>query len=186
MERGFDKAARARLLDIIRTKSFRRGDFTLASGKKSDIFLDLKPSMLDAEGAHLIALALLDKLGDDRTKLVGGLEMGAVPLVAAVAATSWAAGRPVGACFVRKQVKDHGTKKLVEGEVPQGARIVMLEDVATTGGSVMKAIEAVRTERGCLVDRVITVVDRNEGAAENLAAAGIKLDAVYNRTDFIP
>ncbi|HEY5828341.1 MAG TPA: orotate phosphoribosyltransferase, partial [Hyphomicrobiaceae bacterium] len=118
---------------------------------------------------------------------IGGLEMGAVPLATAVAVASHAQGRPIAAFFVRKQAKEHGARKLVEGLAPgeslQGKRVVILEDVTTTGGSAMKAIEAVRAE-GAVIDRVISVVDRLEGAADAFKAAGIPFTALLTTTDF--
>jgi orotate phosphoribosyltransferase len=118
---------------------------------------------------------------------VGGLEMGAVPLASAVAATSHARGRPLPAVFVRKQAKEHGAKKLVEGLAPgetlRGKRVVVLDDVTTTGGSACKAIEALRAE-GAVIDRVISVVDRLEGAAATFEAAGIPFTALLTTADF--
>src|SRR5215207_5357450 len=127
------------LFDIIRRRSFRQGgSFKLASGRTSTIYFNLKPTMLDPEGARLIGAALAEKtvaLGGD---LVGGLEMGAVPLVSAAAAMSAVAGKPVAAIFVRKAAKEHGTQSLIEGlaegETLRGKTVVVVEDVTTTGG----------------------------------------------------
>jgi orotate phosphoribosyltransferase len=150
-------------------------------------YFDMKPTMLDPEGAHLIATLILDALADATVDLVGGLEMGAVPLATAVAATSHAKGRPLPAFFVRKQAKEHGARKLVEGLAPgetlAGKRVVVLEDVTTTGGSATRAIEALRSE-GAVIDRVITVVDRLEGAADNFNAAGIRFTPILTAADF--
>jgi orotate phosphoribosyltransferase len=180
-------ASRARLAEIIRKRSFGRGEITLASGRKSDFYFNLKPTMLDPEGAALLAELTYEALKDDNLDFVGGLEMGAVPLATAVAVASQAQGRPLPAFFVRKQAKEHGARKLVEGLAPgetlNAKRVVILEDVTTTGGSSLKAIEAVRAE-GAIVERVIVVVDRLEGAAETFKAAGIPFTAILTTADF--
>ena len=151
-------------------------------------YFDMKPSMLDPEGAHHIATLILAALAGTKVECVGGLELGAVPLATAVAVLSHVEGRPLAAFFVRKQAKDHGARKLIEGLAPgqslRGKRVAVLEDVTTTGGSSMKAIEALRAE-GAIVDRVIAVVDRLEGAAENFKAAGIPFAALLTTADFL-
>ena len=181
-------AARARLIEIVRPRSFSTGgDIKLVSGRSSSFYFDMKPSMLHPESAHLIAVLILDALQGAKVDYIGGLEMGAVPLATAVAVASHAQGRPIAAFFVRKQAKEHGARKLVEGLAPgeslEGKRVVILEDVTTTGGSAMKAIEAVRAE-GAVIDRVISVVDRLEGAADTFKAAGIPFTALLTTTDF--
>ncbi|MCW5724384.1 MAG: orotate phosphoribosyltransferase [Maricaulaceae bacterium] len=182
-----DAAGRARLIEIVRARSFRTGRFTLASGRESSLYFNLKPTMMDPEGAHLIARAMLDLLPAPPPDLVGGLEMGAVPIVSAIAAVSHAEGRPQRAFFVRKKPKEHGSKQAVEGfangESLDGKRVVMVEDVTTTGGSVLQAIEAARAQ-GAAIDTVITILDRQEGAAAALTAAGIRLKAVLTAADF--
>lgn len=119
--------------------------------------------------------------------MIGGLEMGAVPIAAAVAAVSFVKGTPLPAFFVRKQVKEHGTQSLIEGlvkgETIAGKRVVIVEDVTTTGGSSLKAVEAVRAEGGSVI-RVITVVDRLEGAADAFARAGIPFSSILTARDF--
>jgi orotate phosphoribosyltransferase len=182
------RTARSRLIEIVRARSLHRGAaITLASGKTSTFYINLKPTMLDAEGAHLLAGLILDELGDAGIDLVGGMEMGAVPLATCVVAASYARGPRLRAFFVRKQAKDHGTKSLVEGLAPgetlEGKRIVMLEDVTTTGGSTMRAVKALAAE-GAIIDRVIVVVDRQEGAAEAFKAAGIPFTALLTAADF--
>jgi orotate phosphoribosyltransferase len=179
--------SRARLIAIIRSRSVETGRvFTLASGRTSDFYCNLKPTMLDPEGAFLLGALIVEAIGPDRPDLVGGLELGAVPLATAAAAIGHAMGRPLQAFIVRKAAKDHGTKSLVEGlrrgESLAGKRIVILEDVTTTGGSSMKAIEAVRAEGG-IVARVLTVVDRQEGAADAFRAAGIPFAALVTAAE---
>jgi orotate phosphoribosyltransferase len=180
--------ARSRLVEIVKRRSFSTGsDIKLASGRSSTFYFDMKPTMLDPEGAHLIAGLILDALEGAQVDMVGGLEMGAVPLAAAVAAASHARGRPLPAFFVRKQAKEHGARKLVEGLAPgetlEGKRVVVLEDVTTTGGSASKAIEALKAQ-GAVIDRVITVVDRLEGAAETFRAAAIPFTPLLTAADF--
>ena len=181
-------AARLRLIEIVRRKSFRSGEvFKLASGKTSTLYFNMKPTLLDAEGARLSASLILDLLVDDRADLVGGLELGAVPIAASVAAVSAVEGRPGAGFIVRKQAKDHGTQSLVEGlvkgETLKGKRVVIVEDVTTTGGSAIKASEVVRAEGGEVV-RVVTVLDRQEGAGAAFAAAGLVFSPVLRAEDF--
>jgi orotate phosphoribosyltransferase len=180
--------ARSRLAAIVRRRSFSTGAETrLVSGRSSSFYFDMKPTMLDPEGAHLIGELVLDALSGVEVDLVGGLEMGAVPLATAVAAVSYTRGRPLPAVFVRKQAKEHGARKLVEGLAPDemlaGKRVVVLEDVTTTGGSATKAIEALKAE-GAIIDRVISIVDRLEGAADNFKAAGITFVPILTVADF--
>ena len=158
--------------------------FTLASGKTSPFFFDIRMVALDAEGATLIAQSILERLGDADVDAIGGIELGAVPIVSAVTALSWP-NRPLSGLIVRKTAKERGTRKEIEGHVREGAKVVLVEDVTTTGGSVIQAARAVRAH-GCTADRVITVVDRLEGAAENLAAEGLALESLYTREDFSP
>ena len=181
-------AARARLAEIIRRRSFGRGEITLASGRKSDFYFNLKPTMLDPEGATLLAELTYEALKDDQLDFVGGLEMGAVPLAGAIAQLSWLKGHPIAAFFVRKKPKEHGARLAIEGlargESLQGKRIVIVEDVTTTGGSALKAVEAVRHAGGDIA-LVFTMVDREEGAAETFAQAGIAFRALYKASEFL-
>jgi orotate phosphoribosyltransferase len=181
-------ASRARLHEIIRKRSFGRGEVTLASGRKSDFYFNLKPTMLDPEGATLLAELTYETLKDDGLDFVGGLEMGAVPLAGAIAQISWIKGHPISAFFVRKKPKEHGARLAVEGlakgESLRGKRVVVVEDVTTTGGSAMKAVEAVR-EAGGEVALVLTMVDREEGATEAFARAGLPFRALYKAAEFL-
>jgi orotate phosphoribosyltransferase len=181
-------ASRARLADIIRVRSFGRGEITLASGRKSDFYFNLKPTMLDPEGAALLAELTFDALKDDKLDYIGGLEMGAVPLAGAIAQLSWLKHHPIAAFFVRKKPKEHGARLAVEGlakgETLQGKRVVIVEDVTTTGGSAIKALDAVR-DAGAEVVVVYTMVDREEGAAESFAQAGVPFRSLYKASEFL-
>jgi orotate phosphoribosyltransferase len=181
-------ASRARLFDIIRDRSFGYGEIKLASGRTSHFYFNLKPTMCDPEGAALLAELTYDALKDDSLDYVGGLEMGAVPLAGAIAQLSWLKNHPIAAFFVRKKPKEHGARLAVEGlakdETLQGKRIVILEDVTTTGSSAIKALDAVR-EAGGEVALVFTMIDRDEGAAENFAAAGVPFRALYKASEFL-
>jgi orotate phosphoribosyltransferase len=180
--------ARARLADIIRKRSFGRGEITLASGRKSDFYFNLKPTMLDAEGASLLAELTLDALAGDKIDYVGGLEMGAVPLAGAIAQLSFMKGAPIQAFFVRKKPKEHGAKLTVEGlargESLQGKRVVIVEDVTTTGGSALKAVDVVREAGGDVV-LVFTMVDREEGAADTFKDAGLAFRSLFRAAEFL-
>ncbi len=179
---------RARLADIIRTRSFGRGEITLASGRKSDFYFNLKPTMLDPEGAALLAELSLDALKDDNADYIGGLEMGAVPIAGAIAQLSWLKRSPISAFFVRKKPKEHGARLavegLVKGETLQGKRIIIVEDVTTTGGSAIKAVDAVKDAGGEVI-LVFTMVDRDEGATEAFREAGIPFRALYKAGEFL-
>ena len=181
------EADRARLIEIIKIRSFTKGsEVKLASGRSSNFYFNMKPTMLDAEGGYLVAQLILDLIQNDNARWIGGLEMGAVPIASAVAAISQTRA-PVSAFFVRKQAKEHGTRSLVEGLAPgeslSGARVVIVEDVTTTGGSALKAAEAVRAEGGEVV-RVVTLVDRQEGAEAAFKEAGLTFTPVLTLDDF--
>ncbi|MEQ8823249.1 MAG: orotate phosphoribosyltransferase [Filomicrobium sp.] len=163
-------------------------EMKLASGKTSTVYFNMKPTMLDARGAFLIGLLILDRIDEMQVSMVGGLEMGAVPLAAAVAAVSAAKGEPVSAFFVRKQAKEHGTQSLIEGlakdETLASRRVVILEDVTTTGGSALKAVEIARAD-GAEVVAVVTVLDRQEGAAAAFAKAGVRFVSLLTKSDIV-
>ena len=174
---------RDRLREIIEEKSLVTGrTFTLASGRTSSFFVNLKQTMLDPEGANLLAELILDVMEEQGIHNIGGLEMGAVPLVSAVCTKSFERF-PVNAFFVRKSVKDHGAEKLIDGHLDQGSEVLIIDDVVTTGGSAMQAAEAVRA-RGCHVSKILAIVDREEGGRENLAGHGFELISLLNRSDF--
>jgi orotate phosphoribosyltransferase len=179
---------RAKLFALIKARSFGRGKIVLASGRVSDFYFDMKPTMLRPEGAAWLAELGLDALDDLAVDYIGGLEMGAVPLAAAMAQLSFLKGRPIAAFFVRKQAKDHGAQKLVEGldrsETLAGRNVVIIEDVTTTGESALRAVEAVKRQ-GANIVMVLSVVDRQEGAAENFRQAGFRFQSLFTATQFL-
>lgn len=172
-----------RLRQIIVEKSLITGrTFTLASGRTSSFFVNLKQTMLDPEGANLLADLILDVMETHGIRNIGGLEMGAVPLVAAVCTKSFERF-PVNAFFVRKGVKDHGAAQLIDGHLEEGGEVLIIDDVVTTGGSAIQAAEAVRA-RGCHVSKVLAIVDREEGGRANLSDHGFELISLLGRRDF--
>jgi orotate phosphoribosyltransferase len=176
------------LLSLIKERSFKTGDFTLASGRKSNLYFDMKPTIMSARGNLLSAQVFLNRARELRAEYIGGLEMGAVPIISTVAGLSAQNGAPIGAFFVRKKPKEHGTMLKVEGLGPreslEGRRVAMADDVTTSGGSVWQAIEVALTA-GAIVRDVICLVDREEGAAEFLASKGISLRPIFSAKDFV-
>lgn len=179
-----DFERRNKLFMLLRERAFKRGRVVLASGKESDYYFDMKPAMLDPDGAGLMADLILQELQGVTADAVGGLEMGAVPLIAPVAMRSPAFGRYLPGFFVRKAVKDHGTKKRVDGNDIAGKTVVILEDVTTTGGSAMDAVKVVE-DAGAKVALVISILDRGEGAAELYAKAGVPFKSLFKAEEFL-
>ena len=175
---------RKRLFDILKQRAFRRGRIILASGKESDYYFDMKPAMLDPEGAGLLAELILQELQDVEADCVGGIEMGAVPLIAPVAMRSPDFRRYLSGFFVRKTIKDHGTQKRVDGADIAGKTVVILEDVTTTGGSSLDAVNAVRGA-GAHVALVLSILDRGEGAAALYAKAGVPFKSLFRAEEFL-
>jgi orotate phosphoribosyltransferase len=174
---------RDRLSGIIRSRSLLQSrDFRLASGRSSNFFFDMKKTMFDPEGAALLADLLFDAIRTEEVDYIGGLETGAIPIVAALCLRSWPE-KPIKGFFVRKEVKGHGTDQRVDGYLEEGSKVILFEDVTTTGGSAMQAVNQTR-QFGCTVLKVITVVDRLEGAEENFRAAGIAFEALFTWRDF--
>jgi orotate phosphoribosyltransferase len=179
-----------RLKAIIAARSFRFGRaFRLVSGVESNVYFNMKPTMFDPEGSALMAKLVVERLAQARVDALGGLEMGAVPIVAAATMQSFLAGRPMQGFFVRKKAKEHGARLRIEGlsadESLQGKRIAIIDDVCTTGGSALQAIDEVR-EAGGEVVLALAVVDREEGAEENFRRHGLVFDALFRAHEFIP
>ncbi|MEB2313992.1 MAG: orotate phosphoribosyltransferase [Sorangiineae bacterium] len=177
----------ARLVELLRERSFERRRVILASGRESDFFIDCKQTVLTAEGHALVGELMFDALAElPECDAVGGVELGGCPLASAVSLVSHQRGRDLPALYVRKAQKDHGSKKLVEGDkaLRPGLRVALLEDVVTTGGSSLRAVEALRAA-GAEVVGIVALVDRLEGGAETIRAAGLPLVTLSNRRDFM-
>ncbi len=183
---GFVSQPKQRLLELIINKSLKTGNFILASGASSNYLIDLKNTLLDPEGCNLVADLILEKLYKIKNlDAVGGLELGACPIVSSVCVKSFLAKQPINSFYVRKQKKDRGSNKLIEGyEIKKGDNVVILEDVITKGGSVMAAINIVR-QYGANVIGVLAIVDRLEGARANLEQEHITLDSLFTKNDIL-
>jgi orotate phosphoribosyltransferase len=174
---------RERLIAIIRQQSLLQNrDFLLASGRSSNFFFDMKKTMFDPEAAALLADLLFDAIKDEDVEYIGGLETGAIPIVSALCARSWPE-KPLKGFFVRKENKGHGTDQRIDGLLQRGSKVILFEDVTTTGGSAMQAVNQAR-QLDCTVLGVVSVVDRLEGAEENFRAAGIKFNSLFTWRDF--
>ncbi|BDD86828.1 orotate phosphoribosyltransferase [Desulfofustis limnaeus] len=175
-----------RLKAILLEKSYREGSFTLTSGKTSDFYIDGKQTTLSAEGAYLCGKLLFTLIRDCGREIdaVGGMTLGADPLVTAVSIVSFLENRPIPAFIVRKEAKGHGTGNYIEGlkNLPAGGAVALIEDVVTTGGTLLKVIDRVEAA-GFSVGIVVTIVDRQEGGAENLAARGFELKALFTKKE---
>lgn len=170
---------REHLAELIKRRALRFGDFTLASGQKSNYFIDGKMITLEANGLYYLSQIILEMIEHDEVDAVGGMSIGADPITGGVVAMAGDDMRSMIGFLVRKEAKDHGTGQQIEGPVPEGARVVMLEDVITTGGSTLQAIEAIERERQATVVKVIAMVDRLQGARENLEAKGYQFEAIF-------
>jgi orotate phosphoribosyltransferase len=183
------ESRRQRLIEIVRAQSLTRGiQVKLASGAESSFYFDMKPTMFHPEGAALVAGLMLQELRRDEAEVVGGLEMGAVPIVACVVQWSfYTSPSDVQGFFVRKAAKEHGTRKVLEGVAEgvslAGRRAIVVEDVTTTGNSVLAAVAAAR-EAGLEVGTVVTIVDRLEGAEATLSRHGLELRALTTARDY--
>lgn len=170
---------RQQLLDLFCNKAYQEGDFVLSSGQRASYYINGKQVTLHPQGALAIARLLLPMLPMD-TDAVAGLTLGADPIVASVSVVSALENRPLPALIIRKEAKGHGTKAYIEGpDLPAGAKVVVLEDVVTTGQSAMKAVERLRGA-GYRVDRVISLIDREQGGAEFYQQVELKFEAVFS------
>ncbi len=177
--------SRTRLIALLRQLSVRTGSFVLASGRTSDLYVDVRATSLNAEGAFLIGRLILERLRPDVVG-VGGLTLGADPIACSAVAIAGGEGRAIHGFLIRKEAKGHGTGQYVEGlaNLPPGSRVAVVEDTTTTGGSLLKAVERAK-DAGLVVVQTITVVDREEGAREMLAAAGYQLEALTSRAELV-
>ncbi len=171
-----------RLRELILEKSFKYGYFTLSSGKESLYYFDGRLTTLDPEGAFLVGKQIFSLLKNTGIDAIGGPTLGADPIVASVAMTSHLEGKPIPAFVVRKAAKKHGAQRHIEGNFPEGGTVAIVDDVITTGGSIMRAIEVVEAA-GSRVGIVVVVLDRNEGGADELRNKGYKLSALLSADD---
>ena len=166
------------LLELLATRAYRHGNFTLASGLTSSHYVNCKPVSLSGLGLALLSAQMLE-LVESGAVAVAGLTLGADPLVSGVAQAAALAGQALDALIVRKEAKGHGTGAWLEGPLPEpGSRITVLEDVVTTGGSSLKAVKQLR-EAGYVVERVVTIVDRQEGGLAAMQEAGLELRSLF-------
>ena len=169
------------LLKLLKEHAYKEGKFTLSSGKSSRHYINCKPVTLTGRGLTLTSLLMLKEV---ETQVVGGLTLGADPLVSGVSLVSALDGRLVNALIVRKEPKGHGTEAWIEGLLPpEKTKITVLEDVITTGGSAIKAAEKLR-DAGYIVERVVALVNRKEGGADAIKEAGLELRSIFTLEDF--
>jgi orotate phosphoribosyltransferase len=176
-----------KLIQLIAQKSFNYSEkptFKLASGKMSQYYVNCKPTVLDPYGMNLVGHLVYDKLDHQSVSAVGGLTFGADPIAVATSFVSGLKNQPVKAFSVRKIQKDHGMIRWIEGDIQEGERVAILEDVVTTGGSTIKAIQRVRSE-GLEVVQVIVLVDRQEGGIDNIKTFVDCVDAIITRNDLM-
>ena len=183
---------RERLLELLRERSFKTGSFTLASGKTSDFFIDCKRTVLAPDGHALAGHVVLEALAEvpgtrQGLDAVAAVPLGGCPIAGSAALHAFQRGEPLELLYVRLERKDHGTGQRIEGgqRLPEKARVALIEDVVTTGGSSLRAVHALR-EEGYEVLCVVVLVDRLEGGREHLESAGVPFHAVFDRHDFIP
>ena len=175
-----------RLAKILIEKSYKEGSFTLASGKKSEYYFDCRQTALHPEGAWLIGSLFFDLIKDLPICGVGGMTLGSDPLITATSVISFEKGRPLNGFIVRKESKGHGTNQYIEGlaNFSSGDRVVLLEDVVTTGGSILTACKRAE-DVGLEIVQICSVLDREEGGREKLAEAGYELKSLFNRRELL-
>ena len=172
---SWDDTGREELLNMLKNDAYRKGEYTLSSGKQTDHYVNCKPVILTGKGLALTSLSLLECIEEDSVA-VGGLTLGADPLVSGVALTACLNDMDLSALIVRKEPKGHGTDAWIEGPVlPKGSKVTVLEDVITTGGSSIKAVEKLR-DAGYVVNRVVSIVDRQLGGEADIAMCAAKLE----------
>ena len=170
------------LLELLKKHAYKKGEFKLSSGKTSEHYVNCKPVTLTGRGLTLTSLMMLKEV---KTKVVGGLTLGADPLVSGVSLVAALDGRMVNALIIRKEPKGHGTEAWIEGLLPlKGTQVTVLEDVVTTGGSAIKAAEKLR-DAGYVVDRVVSIVDRQEGGKDAMMKAKLELCSLFSLDDLL-
>ncbi len=184
MNKSEIKELKAKLFKILNKDALKKGKFVLSSGKTSNYYLDVRIITLSPEGAYLAASIILEMIKKEGIDAVGGPTLGADPIVGAIAALSHIKGLAIKTFIVRKSAKEHGRKRQIEGPVlKEGSRVILVDDVATTGNSIIEAKEAL-DKIGVNADKSIVIVDRCEGAKENLKKVGLKLESVFTIKDF--
>jgi len=178
------QSTRERLKKILIEQSLLKGDFLLASGQRSSFYLDVRRTSLHPEGAALCAELFLEALSDLDVASVGGPVLGAAPLVGSLASESFRRGRPLPTFLVRREPKGHGTAKLLEGHFAPGSQVALIEDVVTTGSSLLRALAVVRGE-GAIVPRVVSVVDREQGGAEAFAENQVEYRWLFKASELM-
>src|SRR5262245_52783191 len=174
---------RPRLIELFRERALKFGEFTLASGKKASYYLDGKQITLHSEGLRLVSEGLLDLLEKVRFDALGGMSIGADPIIGGVLAAADARQRELTGFLVRKEPKGHGTQRYIEGPVQPGMKVVIVDDVVTTGGSSLLAIDRIQ-EFGCEVVHAVAIVDRLEGGAAAFSARGLTFKSLLTIQDF--
>lgn len=172
-----------RLHELIDQQSLMRGTFTLSSGRDSNYLFQLRQTTVHPEGSSLIGEIVVEFMQFHNVHCVGGLELGAVPMVTSISTMSHQLGYRVSPFFVRKEAKKHGAKELLDGHISAGDDVLVVDDVTTTGASTLRAVEPI-IKRGCKVNKALSIVDREEGAAELLSQHGITLYSLFKRSDF--
>lgn len=176
----------SQLVHLLASRSARRGNFTLASGKQSTLYIDARLTTMSPDGLVLIGTLGLEVIRKKwEADSIGGLTLGADPISYAISYASGSTARPLRAFTVRKEAKSHGTGKLIEGPFQEGDRVVVIEDVITTGGSALKAISAVKAAGGT-VTGVLALVDREEGGKETIEAKGVSVVALVKVRELLP
>ena len=173
-----------KLFNLLNKEALKRGKFLLSSGKESNYYLDGRVITLSPQGAYLVASIILDMLEDEVLDAIGGPTLGADPIVGALAVLSYINQHPIKTFIVRKQAKEHGTLQQVEGPaLKNGDRVILVDDVATSGKAILEAKQAL-DKIGVIADKAIVIVDRNQGAVDNLAKVGVKLESIFKIADF--
>ena len=173
-----------KLFALLNKEALKRGKFVLSSGKESNYYLDGRIITLSPQGAYLVASIILDMIKGEVFDAAGGPTLGADPIVGALAAVSYINNQPIKTFIVRKQAKEHGTLQQVEGpELKNGNRVILIDDVATSGKAILEAKQAL-DKIGVIVDKAIVIVDRSQGAVDNLAKVGVKLESIFKIADF--
>ena len=184
MERANRAELKQKLFDLLNTEALKRGKFLLSSGKESNYYLDGRVITLTPQGAYLVGSIILDMVSDRDLDAVGGPTLGADPICGAVAALSYINNKPLKTFIVRSQAKDHGALRQIEGPaLKKGDQVILLDDVATTGKALIEAKQAL-DKIGVIARQAIVIVDRQEGATDNLAKVGLELESIFKIVEF--